>query len=931
MKLILNLEEFMKNKLILLQSLEKLFDKGDSILFRWRADAFWSIEYVSENVLTLLGFSAEEFMSNKIDYISCIDKSIVTRIQSEVTKASQSGVDFFKHEPYKIITKDKKEKWVEDQTVIERDESGNITHFIGLIKDVTKRIELGFQNELLEQRMKLAIESTHDGIWDWDIINDIAYFSKQWKNMLGYEEDDISSTKEVFFELIHPDDREKTQLALQEHFNNKENPYSLEIRFLCKDKTYKWILARGNAIFDAQGKAIRMLGSHIDITEDKKIKEQLQKAQEIARLGIWELNHATQKVTWSDEVFNIFELEKKEFNGSYQSFLHLMHPDDIERVNKAFINSLESQKPYDITHRLLMPDGRIKHILEQSDTDFDEEGNPLLSRGIIQDITELKVLDMKIDSERKRFKTLMYSASDGIFIIDKDLKLIDYSRVAKEMLGYSDAEMHNLRITDWDTQVSEDNLYKLLFNLDEKPVTLETIHKRKNGSIYNASITLVRVEIDGEEYTYASVRDVSELKKLQELALYEKNFIDTIIESSNAVVAVVNNQGVMIKLNSYGQNFTGYTQEEIGQEPFQWKCLIPSIVQDDIKAILEDAKNGKMLKSYQNAWQSKSGELRMFEWSNALVKKEDGSMDYFVAIGLDVTQNEEQKAFLDMLINSQSHMILLADGKELKYVNQVVLDFFNASTLEQMQERFKCICDAFVENELYFHLGKITNNENWIDVIPKLSPEEQVVCLFCEKENKEKIFKINVEQYSNTEAYIVTLIDISDTMKKQLELEYTSYHDSLTKAYNREYFNAKFSSILESHLTNSQLTAIALIDIDNFKQVNDVYGHDVGDEVLKLLVQTIQNNSRKSDTLIRWGGEEFVLILAINSEEFLFKTLNTLRETISKVKMPMGKNITVSIGATMHKNTQTIEKNLKRADGNMYSSKQNGRNRVTIS
>lgn len=216
----------MENKLILLQSLEKLFDKGDSILFRWRADDFWSIEYVSENVLTLLGFSAEEFMSNKIDYISCIDKSFVSRIQNEVIRATQSGVDFFKHEPYKIITKDKKEKWVEDQTVLERDENGNITHFIGLIKDVTKKMNLGFENELLEKRMQLAVESTHDGIWDWDIINNIAYFSKHWKNTLGYEEDDIVDKMNIFFGLIHPDDKEKTQLALEEHFKNKDIPYS---------------------------------------------------------------------------------------------------------------------------------------------------------------------------------------------------------------------------------------------------------------------------------------------------------------------------------------------------------------------------------------------------------------------------------------------------------------------------------------------------------------------------------------------------------------------------------------------------------------------------------------------------------------------------------------------------------------------------------
>lgn len=927
----------MQNKSTLLQSLEKLFDKGDSTLFRWNNDALWSIDYVSENVFELLGHTSEEFMNNKVAYANFIDENFVQRVQSEVLQAGQSDAEFFKHEPYKIITKDKQEKWVEDQTIVEKDENGKIAHYIGFVKDITKEMELHFENELLQERIKLAVESTQDGIWDWNIKNDKAYFSKQWKKMLGYEEDDIESTKEVFFELIHPDDIEKTQIALQEHFQNRETPYALEIRFLCKDNSYKWILARGKAIFDAEGKPVRMLGSHVDINEDKKIKEQLQKAldqlqktQQIARIGLWELNHKTQRVDWSDEVFNIFEIDKKDFRASYESFIHLIHPDDIKSVNRAFLNSLETKKPYDITHRLLMQDGRIKYILEQCHTDFDSDENPLISRGAVQDITEFKMLDEKINTERRRFKALMNNASDGIFIIDNQLKLIDYSKVAKEMLGYSDKEMHNLYIPDWDVGIDKNKLEEIVANLDEKPIIFETIHKRKDGTTYDASITSVKIEIDGQKYTYASVRDVSEIKKLQKAALHEKNFIETVIESSNAIIAVIDSKGTMIKLNNYGEKFTGYTQQEIAEEPFKWKCFIPHAIKDEIEAILRDAREGHIVKSYQNTWQSRSGEVRMFEWSNALVKKEDGSLDYITTIGLDITQNEKQKAFLHMLINSQSHMILLADGKQLKYVNQVVLDFFNVSTLKQMQKKFKCICNAFVKNELYFHLGKINNNENWIDAISKLPSEKQVVGLFCEKENKEKVFKINIEQYSDKEVFIVTLIDISNTMKKQIELEYASHHDTLTKARNREYFNANFASILDSHIKNSQLTAIAMIDIDHFKKVNDTYGHHVGDEVLKLLVQTIHNNSRQSDTLVRWGGEEFVLILAINSEDNLHKTLDSLRETIAKVEMPMGKNITVSIGATMHKSTQTIEENLKRADKNMYHSKQNGRDKVTV-
>ena len=795
----------MNNELILQRSMQKLFDKGSSVLFRWRNDSSWSINYVSENVLNLLGYSNEEFLQGKITYTDCIHPNFVTQVQNEVITASKNSNDFFEHKPYKIITKEKKEKWVLDQTVIEKDNNGKITNYIGYISDITKSVELAQENELLQHRVQLAIESTNDGIWDWDFISNEVYFSTQWKSMLGYSEEEISNTPEAFFDLIHPDDKVKAKSALQAHLKNSATPYLIELRLVCKDGSYKWILSRGKAIFDANNNPLRMLGSHVDISHQKEIEtqlnrlnqrftnmfknhhaimllvepktgniidanlsaqkfygytleeftalhiddinvaspeeiatrrqqviqnktahfifehkkkngdiatveanvsvieteqgnilfsiimdvskekeneqkltkvfNQLQQAQKIAKIGLWELHHSKQTLEWSDEIFNIFEIDKEQFGASYEAFVEAIHPDDREEVHNAYINSLTTKEPYEITHRLLMSDGRIKYVLEQCDTEFDDDGSPLLSRGTVQDITEFKMLDTTIRNERRRFKTFIDNASDGIFIVNQQLQLVDYSNVAKTMLGYRDEEMLQLHITDWDAQIDEDGLKNLISNLSDKPTNFETIHRRKDGTTYNASITAVLMDIDDEQYIYASVRDISEVKKLQDTILHEKNFIDTIIESSNAIVAVIDSDGRMIKLNSYAENFTGYTQEEISQEPYKWRCFLPAEVQDKVVSIVENAQQGNIVKSYQNAWYSKSGEYRMFEWSNTLVKKEDGSMDYIATIGIDITQQEEQKAFLKLLINSQSHMVVLADDNEFKYVNQAVLDF----------------------------------------------------------------------------------------------------------------------------------------------------------------------------------------------------------------------------------------------------------------
>lgn len=118
-----------------------------------------------------------------------------------------------------------------------------------------------------EERWQLALQGSHDGIWDWDITTNQVFFSSRWKAMLGYDERDIADAIEAWADLIHSEDRPQVKQVLQDHLNRKTPHYSTEHRVLCKDGTYKWILDRGQALWDSQGTAIRIAGSSTDITE----------------------------------------------------------------------------------------------------------------------------------------------------------------------------------------------------------------------------------------------------------------------------------------------------------------------------------------------------------------------------------------------------------------------------------------------------------------------------------------------------------------------------------------------------------------------------------------------------------------------------------------------------------------------------------------
>ena len=157
--------------------------------------------------------------------------------------------------------------------------------------------------------------------------------------------------------------------------------------------------------------------------------------------------------------------------------------------------------------------------------------------------------------------------------------------------------------------------------------------------------------------------------------------------------------------------------------------------------------------------------------------------------------------------------------------------------------------------------------------------------------------------------------------------------DHLTGLYNRRYFEAFIDSKL-GELKNFDLSfGIAFFDIDDFKYINDTYGHLLGDEVLKVIAKTAINSTRGNDIVCRWGGEEFVVVFLEIDESQLENLAERLRNLIENSSLRASESkikFTVSVGATMARTDDTIESLVARADKLMYKSKQNGKNQSTL-
>lgn len=195
-----------------------------------------------------------------------------------------------------------------------------------------------------------------------------------------------------------------------------------------------------------------------------------------------------------------------------------------------------------------------------------------------------------------------------------------------------------------------------------------------------------------------------------------------------------------------------------------------------------------------------------------------------------------------------------------------------------------------------------------------------------------KIFFFNL-MISLLVTSFIAIIIILLIRKYHKKLESIANYDNLTKIANRHNFNYEFEKYFSLSKRNKESLSLLFIDIDNFKNINDTLGHDIGDRVLIKISKLLKQYTRKEDLLARWGGEEFVILLInsdLNTSTNKAEELRYLIENNTELQDLLSYKITASFGLTKAKDNDSIEDIIIRADKAMYESKHSGKNRVTV-
>ena len=287
---------------------------------------------------------------------------------------------------------------------------------------------------------------------------------------------------------------------------------------------------------------------------------------------------------------------------------------------------------------------------------------------------------------------------------------------------------------------------------------------------------------------------------------------------------------------------------------------------------------------------------------------------------------EEKTLELRSILDSQENMILVFNEYNVSSANKTFLEFFKLQTIEEFITNNKPINSFFIKKDDYFY----SIEEDWISEIMKLEDMKRVV-LIKNTLDEEKIFRVDIKTFFyETKHYVVSFTDITELKEYTYELQYRASHDSLTKLFNRQKLNEELTKEILRENRYQHNLSILMFDIDDFKNINDTYGHDVGDIVLIDLANIVKKTIRATDYAARWGGEEFMVLLPETSIDETSRIANELRENVEKYQpKDISLPITISIGvAEFIANENTKDDFIKNVDIALYQAKRAGKNRV---
>jgi len=479
---------------------------------------------VSQKWLDVLGYSRHEVIGRKSSEFLTAE-SCKYAVEKVLPEFFQTG--YCKDIPYQFLAKDGRILDVLLSANCERGKGGEILRSICVMQDVTDLRNAKRQLTASKEYAENLLRTANVMVVELDINGHLRRMNPMAEQVTGYALQEVIGCN--WFEILVPKDRYPHVWQEFERLVHSHGASEFENTILTKLGAERQISWRNSQLVE-NGQIIGSLSLGIDVTEQRKLERRvklsewaLKEAQSVAHIGSWILDHETRDLIWSDEVFKILEIDRDQVGASKDAFLARLHPDDYEEVKKAYRRSLNNHRPYDIRHRILLPDGTIKYVHQHSETISSSTGQNTRSLGTIQDVTLNVLQEIAYQESEERFRTIADYTYDWEYWEGNDREILYISPSCLRVTGYSQAEF-----------ISDPSLAERIIHPEDRPLFEKHLQTIKNVEGGQLSYRIVRK--DGEVRWVAhgcravfsgdgkprgrrvSNRDISDLKNAEEIA-----------------------------------------------------------------------------------------------------------------------------------------------------------------------------------------------------------------------------------------------------------------------------------------------------------------------------------------------------------------------------------------------------------------------------
>ena len=537
---------------------------------------------------------------------------------------------------------------------------------------------------------------------------------------------------------------------------------------------------------------------------------------------------------------------------------------------------------------------------------------------------------LALKNENDKYLALLHNASDGIYILDTNGNIIEFSDSFCGMLGYTRNEMIGMNVLQWDAdlELSKAEITAALYKqyAQYKRIQFEGHHRRKDGTVFDVEISTFPLLLGDKPVLFNSSRDITERRQAESLIRMQS---DALNSSTNgvAIADASDPELPLLYVNPAFEKITGYPASELlgkncrflqGKDRDQ-----PELA--EIRACLKEGRTGKAtLRNYR-----KDGTLFWNRLNISPIFDKTGKLVQFLGIINDITEQKHADDHLKLISGVFEHAdegILITDKNGTILEANTACSHITGYSREEMLGKNPRILHSGRQDRQFYETmwREVTVNGYWSGEV-------------WNKRKNGEIYpeRLTLSAVKNEEGEIMRFIalfsDISGIKSHQQQLERLAHHDALTGLPNRTLLNDRFEMALAQVKRSGEKLAVCFMDLDGFKPVNDNFGHEVGDILLIEVAQRMLSISRSTDTVARLGGDEFELIFTDISgmtecEQMLSRVMDTVNQPFNIDGHEI--RISASIGVAFYPDDDTDGESLMRhADQAMYVAKQSGRGR----